>query len=70
MRAQDLIKKLRKNKHKEVLVKIQGGLFYPVEAVKNYDGKVIIVCRDIASPAKMVEISNSDFMTFVKKQEK
>jgi hypothetical protein len=48
----ELIKKLRKHKNKNILIKIDGGLFYPINSVKEFDGNIIIFCDDITKVTK------------------
>jgi len=47
MKTYELIHLLQAQNNKEVLVKIENGLYYPVKAVKTSAENVIIICKDI-----------------------
>jgi len=48
----ELLKELRKHRNKNVLIKIDGGLFYPIKRVAEFDGNIIILCEDITKMTK------------------
>lgn len=67
MKARDLIVLLKsKGEFQDVYVKIDGGLYYPIKAVKTSAGNTIIVCEDIEASAKSSELKPARFETSAK----
>ena len=71
MKSRDLIVLLKsKDELQDVYVKIDGGLYYPIRAVKTSAGNTIIVCEDIEASVKSSELKPANFETFAKKIKK
>lgn len=51
MKNNELLHKLNEYSNEEVYVKIEGGLYYPIKAVKTFDGRIIILCENIQTTA-------------------
>jgi len=70
MKTRELIKLLSKYKDKEVYVKVDKGLFYPITSVKTYDGNTIILCRNIETSVESSDFKLPVFETSVKTNKK
>lgn len=69
MRANELIH-LLEHGDKEVIVKIDNDLYYPVRDVKITADNIIIYCRNIKTSAEMNEFKPIEYKTSVKSIEK
>lgn len=47
MKKKELVKKLNKLKDMDVVIKVQGGFYLPIEEIKTEFGSIVIVCKDI-----------------------
>lgn len=70
MKTGELVHLLSHNSDKNVYVKIEDGLFYPILDVKTIDGNVIIVCKDIVISAESSGFEPPEFKTSAKTKEK
>ena len=62
MRNNELLQNLNKYNNEEVYVKIEGGLYYPIKAVKTFDGRIIILCENIQTTASDIGFEPARFI--------
>lgn len=62
MKNNELLHKLNEYSNEEVYVKVEGGLYYPIKAVKTFDGRIIILCENIQTTASDIGFEPAQFI--------